>query len=197
MGQENAYRLSTEIIATMQKVSKLCDSFNAEMATFKPQDIMVSGDVTETKIDAYTLAWWIDYSRRDDCLDWMVPSDLRGLIYFIEKLLQDQRRFVEAASSDLWPVKDWLSAADKFNAMVRACEPDEDGKRLIRAKDALLAIRKSILKADSDVITDTLWLATNNIGTPTVVDFIDNEIEALGFEVPEDDVEAAGEKEAV
>ncbi len=39
----------------------------------------------ETKISGKTLREWKEYARRDDCLDKMVPSELRQLLSKIEK----------------------------------------------------------------------------------------------------------------
>lgn len=44
----------------------------ADLATInKPDEVVISGK---------TLAEWFEFAQRDDCLDHMVPSDLRQLI---------------------------------------------------------------------------------------------------------------------
>ena len=35
-----------------------------------------------------TLAEWVEFSRRDDCLERMVPSDLRGLVNALSSATQ-------------------------------------------------------------------------------------------------------------
>jgi hypothetical protein len=64
-----------------------------------------------------TLSEWQEFARRDDCLDRMVPSDLRlivGKVAEAEKILRDFRALPVGGYGQLLGPGSVSDAADKF-----------------------------------------------------------------------------------
>lgn len=55
-----------------------------EMLVMEPDDSTINTNPQETrkirKVAGRSLVWWRSFARRDDCLECMVPSDLRQLV---------------------------------------------------------------------------------------------------------------------
>lgn len=67
-------------------------------------------DAPDEIIAGKTLIEWEEFSRRDDCLDQMVPSDLRGLVSYI------------SARTDLSDARMQEGIAAAYEAVARECE---------------------------------------------------------------------------